>query len=118
MEAHFGDTQQARADADAALRVVVVGSNPQFPWVAMALALSGDVKRAEKLATELDKRFPLNTVVQHYWLPTIRAAVALTRKDAKKAVELLSAITPVLQPRSFRKLSIILASWRNPWLAR
>jgi len=94
MEAHFGDTQQARADADAALRVVVVGSNPQFPWVAMALALSGDVKRAEKLATELDKRFPLNTVVQHYWLPTIRAAVALTRKDAKKAVELLSAITP------------------------
>ena len=34
-----------------------------------------------ELAVELDKTFPLDTLVQIYWLPTIRAAVALERKD-------------------------------------
>jgi hypothetical protein len=36
-----------------------------------------DTAEAEKLATELDKEFPLDTLVQRYWLPTIRAAIAL-----------------------------------------
>ena len=37
----------------------------------------GDKAGAEKLAAELDKTFPLDTLVQRYWLPTIRAGVAL-----------------------------------------
>jgi len=60
----------------------------------LALALAGEVTRAEKSATELDKRFPLNTEVQRYWLPTIRAAIALEHKNPDKAVELLRAIRP------------------------
>ncbi len=48
---------------------------------ALALARAGDTAEAERLAAELDKTFPLDTLVQRYWLPTIRAAVALERKD-------------------------------------
>jgi hypothetical protein len=51
--------------------------------------------RAEKLAAELDKRFPQDTVVQRYWLPAIRAAVALQRKNPSRAVELLQAASTV-----------------------
>jgi len=56
---------------------------------ALALARAGDTAGAEKLAAELDKAFPLDTLVQRYWLPTIRAGVALQRKDPNGAIELL-----------------------------
>ena len=56
---------------------------------ALALARAGDTAGAEKLAAELDKTFPLDTLVQRYWLPTIRAAMAINRKDPNRAVELL-----------------------------
>lgn len=49
----------------------------------------GHTAGAEKLAAELDKTFPLDTLVHMYWLPTIRAAVALHRKDPNRAIELL-----------------------------
>ena len=44
---------------------------------------------------ELDKDFPLDTLVQRYWLPVIRAAIALQRNDPKLAVELLEAASPI-----------------------
>jgi predicted Zn-dependent protease len=52
------------------------------------------LSRQEKLAAELDKAFPLDTLVQRYWLPTIRAAVALQRKEPDQAVELLEMTSP------------------------
>ena len=51
---------------------------------AMALARAGDTAGAEKLASELDKTYPMDTIVQRYWLPTIRAAVALERNDPSR----------------------------------
>jgi hypothetical protein len=70
---------------------------------ALALARVGDTAGAKKLAAELDKTFPLDTLVQRYWLPTIRAGVALEGKHPG-AIELLkvgstieiSSITPSL----------------------
>jgi len=56
---------------------------------ALALARAGDIQGAEKLAGELEKALPLDTLVQEYWLPTIGAAVALQRKDPNQAVELV-----------------------------
>ena len=53
------------------------------------------IRRAEKLAAELDKAFPLDTLVQKYWLPTIRAAVALEHKDPSRAIELLKVASPI-----------------------
>ena len=62
---------------------------------ALALARAGETARAEGLAAELDKAFPLDTLVQKYRLPTIRAAVALQRKDPKQAVEVLKATSSI-----------------------
>ena len=44
---------------------------------------------------ELDKTFPLDTLVQRYRLPTIRAAVALQHKDPNRAIELLERASPI-----------------------
>ena len=62
---------------------------------ALALAQSGDTKSAEKLVAGLDKDFPLDTLVQRYWLPVIRAAIALQHNDPKLAVGLLEAASPI-----------------------
>jgi tetratricopeptide (TPR) repeat protein len=91
-EAYLGETNQARADADAGLRLAP-NRSVQLR-AALALALVGDSTRAEELADELSKNFPVGTLVQRYWLPTIRAAVAVERKNADKAIELLQVTTP------------------------
>jgi tetratricopeptide (TPR) repeat protein len=92
-EVQAGNREQARADAEAALKLAQ-GRYVQ-EMAALGLARAGDMARAEKLAAELDKRFPQDTMVQRYWLPTIRAAVALQRKDPSRAVELLQAASTV-----------------------
>ncbi len=92
LEAYLGDSQRARAHAGAAARLAV--NRDTEITAARALALAGDVEGAEKLATDLNQRFPLDTEVQRYWLPTIRAAVALDRKNAKEAVEVLGIVSP------------------------
>jgi len=61
----------------------------------LALAQSGDIKTAQRLAAELDNAFPLDTLAQNYWLPTIRAANALERKDPNGAVEALNETGPI-----------------------
>ena len=61
----------------------------------MALARAGDLAGAGKLAAELDRTFPLDTLVQRYWLPTIRAALAIDRKEANRAVELLKGTSAI-----------------------
>jgi hypothetical protein len=88
-----GNRKQARAEANAAVNL---GPNRDVQaMAAMALAQAGDTAAAEKLAAELDKTFPLDTGVQRYWLPRIRAAVALERKDPGRAIELLVDMGPV-----------------------
>jgi len=92
-EVEAGNREQARAEAHAALRL---GPNRDVRAVAaLALARAGDTAGAEKLAAELDKAFPLDTRVQRYWLPTIRAGVALERKDPNRAIELLKVASTV-----------------------
>ena len=59
------------------------------------MASPGDTAEAEKLAVELDKTFPLATLVQRYWLPTIRAAVTLARHDPSQAIELLKVASTI-----------------------
>jgi eukaryotic-like serine/threonine-protein kinase len=86
-EVEAGDKQQARADAEAAIKMA--RNRDVLGRAALALALTGDVVTAEQLAAELDRGFPVDTLVQRYRLPAIRAAVALQRKDAKRAIEQL-----------------------------
>jgi tetratricopeptide (TPR) repeat protein/class 3 adenylate cyclase len=96
-----GNGKQARADANAAMKLAP--NRDVRAMAALALALAGDSVGPEKLASELDKTFPLDTLVQRYWLPPIRAAVALGRKDPNRAVELLRETNTIElgQPNSF-----------------
>ena len=43
--------------------------------------MAGDTARAESLAQDLGKRFPLDTQMQSLWLPAIQAQLALDRKN-------------------------------------
>ncbi len=86
-EVESGMREEARSDASAAIKLA--SNRDVLERVALALALTGDTATAEKLAAELDRTFPLDTLVQRYWLPAIRAAVALQRKDPRQAIELL-----------------------------
>jgi hypothetical protein len=61
---------------------------------ALALARGGDVVAAEKLVDALNQEFPLDTLMQNYWLPTVRAAIALQRHDSAQAIAILRASIP------------------------
>jgi tetratricopeptide (TPR) repeat protein len=92
-EVESGNREQARAEANAALKLAP--NRDVRAMAALALARAGDMAAAEKLPAELDKAFPLDTLVQRYWLPAIRAGVALERKDPNRAIELLKAVSTV-----------------------
>ena len=92
-EAESGNREQARATANASVKMAP--TRDVRAMAAFALARTGDSAGAEKAASELDKSFPLETLVQRYWLPTIRAAVALERKDPNRAVALLQEASTI-----------------------
>ncbi len=58
---------------------------------AVALALTGDSPDSNRLADDLSKRFPVDTVVRYNSLPAIRAATALRNGDSGKAIAALAA---------------------------
>jgi tetratricopeptide (TPR) repeat protein len=92
-EVESGNREQARAEANAALKLAP--NRDVRTMAALALARAGDTEGAEKLAAQLEKTFPLDTLVQRYWLPTIRAAVALERQDPNRAIELLKVASTI-----------------------
>jgi outer membrane protein assembly factor BamD (BamD/ComL family) len=74
--------------------------------VALIFARGGDIEGAQKLADALSQDAPLNTVIQNYCLPTIRAAMKLHENDPAGAVELLRPTVKydLAYPSSFNSL--------------
>jgi hypothetical protein len=93
-EAAFGNAADAKKFAADGLKLA-----PGSPGVeieaALSLAIAGDSARAESLAQDLNKRFPLDTQMQSLWLPAIRAQLALNRKNPAAALESFGADTPI-----------------------
>ena len=73
-------------------------SNDIEAMSALAFSLAGDDADASRLATDLDRRFPQNTILQLNYLPTIRAATELWntrgRGNAQKAIQILDPVAP------------------------
>jgi len=92
-ESESGNRQRAREEAISALKVAT--NRDVQAMAALALARVGHTGEAEKLAAELDQNFPQDTLVQKYWLPSIRAAVALDRKQPDQALESLKTAGPL-----------------------
>ena len=105
-EVESGNREQALGDANAALKLAP--NRDVRAIAALALARAGDTAGAEKLAAEIDKTFPLGTLVQRYWLPTIRAAVALERNDPTRAIDLLKETSSIELGQATSSLTIFL----------
>jgi pentatricopeptide repeat protein len=86
-EAEFGNAARARQGATEAL-ALSAGRDVQV-LSALALARAGDVGQSEKLAEKLNREYPLDTTIQGYWLPTVRAALQLDRGNSRRAIEVL-----------------------------
>ena len=90
-EAFVGNTGSAKKAAQRAL-TISPGRNTKA-MVALALAVAGDKARTEKSTKELEKEYPSDTLVNGYWLPAIRAALAYQAKPAE-AIEVLRSAEP------------------------
>jgi eukaryotic-like serine/threonine-protein kinase len=86
-EALFGNSTLARREAASAI-TLSSGRDVQ-PIAATALAIAGDTEKAESLATDLQKRYPEDTLQNRKYIPTIRAAAEVSRKGPSKAIEIL-----------------------------
>jgi len=91
-EAEFGNSADALKQAREAL-ALAPGRDVKVE-TALALARAGDVAAAQKLVDALNQEFPLDTLMQNYWLPATRAAIELQRHDSAKAIEILRASVP------------------------
>jgi serine/threonine protein kinase/tetratricopeptide (TPR) repeat protein len=93
-EAAYGDPAGARQSAAEALKLVPASQGVKVE-AALAFAMAGDTARAELLAQDLGKRFPLDTQVQSLWLPAIQAQAALNKKNPVAALNALQAASPI-----------------------
>jgi eukaryotic-like serine/threonine-protein kinase len=93
-QAAYGNTAEARGAATEALKLAPA-SQGAVSEAALAFAMVGDTARAESLAEDLAKRFPLDTQIQSLWLPAIRAQLSLGRKNPTAALNALQAASPI-----------------------
>jgi eukaryotic-like serine/threonine-protein kinase len=87
-EALVGNVEIAKTQAMAAL--ALSSTKDASAISAIALGLAGEVTESKRIADDLNKQFPEDTVVQFNYLPTIRAAIALRSGDPQKALEALA----------------------------
>ena len=91
-EAEVGNAAPARKATEEAL---AINSGRDIRLLAaLTLARAGDNTQAQKMADQIAKEAPLDTMIQSYWLPAIRAEIALNNGNASQALELLQAAAP------------------------
>ncbi len=93
-EAAYGDAAEARQLAAQALKLAPASQGVQSE-AALAFAMASDIARANSLAQDLAKRFPLDTQMQSLWLPAIRTQLALDRRDPASALNIPEAPSPL-----------------------
>jgi tetratricopeptide (TPR) repeat protein len=92
-EADMGNSLQARTMAELALRTIPNSSRHEA-FATLALARSGDLRRAETLVDQLSKQPLLGTGLNDVIFPCIRAALALDRKNPAAAITELERSGP------------------------
>jgi serine/threonine protein kinase/tetratricopeptide (TPR) repeat protein len=91
-EAAFGNRAEAQRQAAAALSLA--STRDVHVLAGLALARADNTAYAQRLADDLAKRFPQNTMIRAYWLPTIRASIEVRHNNPSQAIELLHAASP------------------------
>ena len=95
-EALVGNAAQAKQFVKKAL--ALADTKDTRAMSALALTLAGDAVQATKLAGDLGKRYPKDTIIQSNYLPTVDAAAQLrtsgSKPDPQKSIQLLASTTP------------------------
>jgi DNA-binding winged helix-turn-helix (wHTH) protein/tetratricopeptide (TPR) repeat protein len=91
-EAEFGNRRAAIGEVNSALGLAP-GRNVKV-LAALALARAGETRRAEELAAELEADYSKNTVLMLYRMPTIRAAIELSKANPARALDILAPVQP------------------------
>ena len=91
-EAALGNPAQARQQAEAGLKLAPESQGINLE-AALAYAVAGETARAESMAQDLNRKYPLDTQMQALWLPAIEAQIALNRKNPRAAIETLQKAT-------------------------
>jgi len=95
-EAAFGNVGDAKQTAEEGLKLYpAIASQGVAVEATLAFAVAGDTAKAESLAQDLNKRFPLDTQMQSLWLPAIRAQLALNRNSPSEAITDLQAASSI-----------------------
>jgi eukaryotic-like serine/threonine-protein kinase len=93
-QAALGKATEARQSAAKALKLA-----PASPGVeseaALAFAMSGENTRADSLAQDIRKHFPLDMQMQLLWLSAIQAQLLLNRNNPTVAINSLHAASPI-----------------------
>jgi len=113
LEAEIGDKQRARRLTSEALDLST--GLDASATAALASALSGDFAQAKKIADRLTHEHPLDTEIQHYSVPMVRAGIALKQNKPNEAIDSLKASLPddigesALMPAYLRGLAYLQA---------
>jgi outer membrane protein assembly factor BamD (BamD/ComL family) len=91
-EAELGNAASAKQGVTAAL-ALSPGRDVKVA-AAFALASIGETPRAKALAEELEKNYPSNTMLKLYWLPTINAAIEISKGNSSQGVSDLESAAP------------------------
>ena len=91
VEADFGNAEAAHRAASESL----AGAHGlRASGAVLALARAGYVSEAQIAADQMVQRYPVSTILNVYWLPTIQASIELRRKNPQRAIELLRITSP------------------------
>jgi len=91
-EAEFGNAATAKQGVSAAL-ALAPGRDIKL-FAALTLARSGDTTHAKAIVEELEKNYPADTVLRVYWLPALKAAMAVNANNSTQAVDYLDIAAP------------------------
>ena len=90
----FGNPELAHDQAVRAL-ATAPDSREGEATAAIILARTGDISRAEALIRSIEARYSNHRVMRLYWLPCIRAQIALQRIDPSAALRELQSAMPL-----------------------
>jgi eukaryotic-like serine/threonine-protein kinase len=80
-EAAYGSLAQAKQSADEGLKLVSTSQAVEAE-ATLAYAMAGETARAESLAQDLNKRYPVDTQMQSLWLPAARSASGVKPEES------------------------------------
>jgi tetratricopeptide (TPR) repeat protein len=70
------------------------GASTSQAVAALVMARAGETRQSARLAKMLAKENPSNTLLNYYWLPIIRASIALRLGKAQDALDFLAPAVP------------------------